>query len=136
MGADNNQARFTLMDMELVLAALHREDIVLPPLQQRLDAMRRDVDSLLSHSGFLSEKLDFLMDTVMTRLNLADNRVGKILSVVALIFLPPTLIGSIYGMNFHHVPELDHPWAYPSALAAMAASAVIPYLLFKWKRWF
>ena len=57
------------------------------------------------------------------------------LSVVALVFLPPALIGGIYGMNFHHMPELDVPWAYPLALLAMLASAVIPYLVFKWKRW-
>jgi magnesium transporter len=64
-----------------------------------------------------------------------DNRVGKILSVVALVFLPPTLIGSIYGMNFHYMPELAIPWAYPVALVAMLASAIIPYLVFKWRRW-
>lgn len=135
MGADNNRARFALMDLDLVLAALDREGLTPDPLRRRLDAVRRDVDSLLSHSGFLSQKLDFLMDSVMTRLNLVDNRIGKVLSVVALVFLPPTLIGSIYGMNFQHMPELDNPWAYPVTLAVMVASAVVPYLVLKWKRW-
>jgi magnesium transporter len=54
---------------------------------------------------------------------------------VALVFLPPTLIGSIYGMNFHYMPELAIPWAYPVALAAMLASAIIPYLVFKWRNY-
>jgi magnesium transporter len=133
--ADNDKTRFTLMDFELVLAALVREGEIPSDLERRFAGLRRDVDSLLSHSRFISEKLDFLMDLVMTRLSLVDNRVGKILSVVALVFLPPTLIGSIYGMNFHYMPELNQPWAYPATLAAMAASAVIPYVLFKWKRW-
>jgi len=85
--------------------------------------------------AFISEKLDFLIGMLISRLNLVDNRVGKILSVVALVFLPPTLIGSIYGMNFRFMPELAVPWAYPLALVAMLASAVIPYLVFKWRRW-
>lgn len=135
MGADNNKARFSLMDLDLVLGALDREEVTPEPPRHRLDGVRRDVDSLLRHSGFLSQKLDFLMDSVMTRLNLVDNRIGKVLSVVALVFLPPTLIGSIYGMNFDHMPELAYRWAYPAALAAMAASAVVPYLVLKWKRW-
>jgi magnesium transporter len=135
MGSDNNKARFSLMDLDLVLAALDQEEATPDPLQHRLDAVRRDVDSLLRHSGFLSQKLDFLMDFVMTRLNLVDNRISKILSVVALVFLPPTLIGSIYGMNFDHMPELASPWGYPVALLAMAATAVVPYLVLKRKRW-
>jgi magnesium transporter len=68
-------------------------------------------------------------------MNLIDNRVGKILSVVALVFLPPTLIAAIYGMNFHHMPELGVRWAYTLTLVAMLSSAVMPYLIFKWKRW-
>jgi magnesium transporter len=135
MGSDNNKARFSLMDLDLVLAALDQEEATPDPLQHRLDAVRRDVDSLLRHSGFLSHKLDFLMDFVMTRLNLVDNRISKILSVVALVFLPPTLIGSIYGMNFDHMPELASSWGYPVALLAMAATAVVPYLVLKRKRW-
>ncbi|MEJ2132705.1 MAG: CorA family divalent cation transporter [Gammaproteobacteria bacterium] len=133
--AVNGKVRFALMDFDLVLAALNRERKIPAELERRFDELRRDVDSLLNHCAFISDKLDFLVGMVMTRLTLVDNRVGKILSVVALIFLPPTLIGSIYGMNFHHMPELAQPWAYPAALAAMGVSAVLPYLIFKWKRW-
>jgi magnesium transporter len=67
--------------------------------------------------------------------NLAQNKTVKIVSVVAVIFLPPTVIASAYGMNFAHMPELQWAFGYPMALALMLASAVLTYLFFKWKRW-
>jgi magnesium transporter len=135
MESDKHKVRFVLMDLQQALAGLRREDALPQALMPRFTALQRDLDSLLVHSDFVSEKLDFLMNMLVSRLTLIDNRVTKILSVVALVFLPPTLIGAIYGMNFQHMPELDEPWAYPVALLAMLASAVVPYLIFKWKRW-
>lgn len=135
MEGDRHKVRLALMDLQQVLAAMEREEAVSKEDIHRFDAIKRDLESLLEHSDFISEKLDFLMNMLVSRLNLIDNRVGKILSVVALVFLPPTLIAAVYGMNFHHMPELDWPWAYPLALLAMLASAVIPFLIFKWKRW-
>ncbi|MGD9410184.1 MAG: CorA family divalent cation transporter [Thiohalocapsa sp.] len=132
---DRHKVHFALMDLQQVLAGLEREDAVPEAETGRFAAITRDLESLLAHSDFISEKLDFLIGMLISRLNLVDNRVGKILSVVALVFLPPTLIGSIYGMNFHYMPELAIPWAYPVALVAMLASAIIPYLVFKWRRW-
>jgi magnesium transporter len=132
---ERHKVRLALMDLQQVLAGLDREEVVPEALSRRFEAIKRDLESLLLHSDFISEKLDFLVNMLVSRLNLIDNRVGKILSVVALVFLPPTLIGSIYGMNFHHMPELDRPWAYPLVLVAMLASAVVPYVVFKWKRW-
>ena len=135
MEGDRHKVRLALMDLQQVLAGLEREEAVTKDDAYRFDAIQRDLESLLEHSDFISEKLDFLMNMLVSRLNLIDNRVGKILSVVALVFLPPTLIAAVYGMNFHHMPELDWPWSYPLALLAMLASAVIPYVIFKWKRW-
>lgn len=132
---ERHKVHFALMDLQQVLAGLEREDAVPEAEAGRFTALTRDLDSLLAHSDFISAKLDFLIGTLISRLNLIDNRVSKILSVVALVFLPPTLIGSIYGMNFHFMPELAAPYAYPLTLLAMLASAVIPYLVFKWRRW-
>lgn len=132
---DRHKIRFVLMDLQQVLAGLEREE-ALPDVElRRFEAIKRDLASLLVHSDFISEKLDSLMNMLVSRLNLIDNRVGKILSVVALVFLPPTLIAAVYGMNFRHMPELGVAWAYPLTLVAMLASAVIPFLIFKWKRW-
>ncbi|HFD87587.1 MAG TPA: hypothetical protein ENJ35_07920 [Gammaproteobacteria bacterium] len=133
--SDKHKVRFALMDLQQALAGLRREEALPKSLMPRFTSLQRDLDSLLVHSDFVSEKLDFLMSMLVSRLTLIDNRVSKILSVVALVFLPPTLIGSIYGMNFHHMPELDKPWAYPVVLVLMLLSAIVPYLVFKWKRW-
>lgn len=133
--ANKHRIRFALMDLQHVLAGLDREDGMPVQAARRFAAVRRDVDSLIMHSDFISEKLDFLMNMLVSRINLIDNRVGKILSVVALVFLPPMLIAGVYGMNFHDMPGLAVPWAYPVAVLVMVASAVLPYLVFKWKRW-
>jgi len=74
-------------------------------------------------------------DATLGMINLAQNATVRIVSVVAALFLPPTLIASIYGMNFVAMPELQSPWGYPAALVLMLASAVGTYLFFKWKRW-
>ncbi len=132
---NKHKVRFVLMDLQQIMSGLQREGLVPRGLKTRFLGLQRDLSSLLQHSDFISEKLDFLMNMQISRLTMIDNRVGKILSVVALVFLPPTLIAAIYGMNFHHMPELDMPWAYPAALGAMLVSAVVPYLIFKWKRW-
>jgi len=132
---DRHKVRLALMDLQQVLAGLEREEAVPDAEVRRFEAIKRDLESLLVHSDFISEKLDFLMNILISRLNMVDNRVGKILSVVALVFLPPTLIAAIYGMNFHHMPELGQRWAYPLVLVAMLVSAVFPYVIFKWKRW-
>ena len=93
------------------------------------------MQSLSDHAGFLGGKIQFLLDAVLGLINLEQNNIIKIFSVVAVMFLPPTLIASIYGMNFHFMPELDKHWGYPMALAAMVASAVVPYLYFRRKGW-
>jgi magnesium transporter len=104
-------------------------------LRTRIKLLTRDVRSLGDHCGFLSGKTGFLLDATLGLINIDQSDVMRIFSVVAVIFLPPTLIASMYGMNFSHMPELDSPFGYPAALIVMAGSAVLPYLYFKWRGW-
>lgn len=101
----------------------------------RLKAVLRDVDSLTAHSDSLSQKVTFLLDATLGLVNIEQNSIIKIFSVVAVIFLPPTLVASIYGMNFDHMPELHFDLGYPLAILLMLVSALLPYLFFKRKGW-
>ncbi len=132
---NKHKVRFVLMDLQQVISGMQREGLVPRRLKPRFLGLQRDLGSLIQHADFVSEKLGFLMSMLISRLTLIDNRVSKILSIVALVFLPPTLIAAIYGMNFQHMPGLQSSWAYPAALVVMLVSAVVPYLIFKWKRW-
>jgi magnesium transporter len=105
------------------------------PLQSRVRTAARDVTSLTDHATFLSGKIIFLLDATLGMINIQQNDIIKIFSVAAVVFLPPTLIASIYGMNFHHMPELDWRFSYPIALAVMVLAAVLPYVYFKRKGW-
>jgi len=104
-------------------------------LQSRVRTAARDVTSLTDHATFLSGKIIFLLDATLGMINIQQNDIIKIFSVAAVVFLPPTLIASIYGMNFHHMPELDWRFSYPIALALMVLAAVLPYVYFKRKGW-
>ena len=94
-----------------------------------------DIRSLREVAGVQAEKVRFLLDATLGVINIRQSDVIKIFSVVAFVFLPPTLIASVYGMNFKHMPELDWTWGYPMALGLMVISALVPYLLFRWKKW-
>jgi magnesium transporter len=95
----------------------------------------RDIDALEVHANFLAQRLALASDTALGMINLAQNATSRTASVVAVLFLPPTLIASTYGMNFAHMPELAHPLGYFGALIAMVASAVLTWAVFKWKGW-
>jgi magnesium transporter len=101
----------------------------------RIAILSRDVQSLADHASFQSGKVNFLLDATLGMLNIAQTDIIKIFSVAAVMFLPPTLIASIYGMNFDLMPELNWPYGYPIALVLMVISAVVPYLYFKHRRW-
>jgi magnesium transporter len=101
----------------------------------RLITVHQDVKSLLDHAAFLTSKVQFLLDSALGLISIQQNAIIKIFSVAAVIFLPPTLIASIYGMNFEHIPELKWLLGYPWALGMMVVSAVLPYCYFKWKKW-
>jgi magnesium transporter len=95
----------------------------------------QDLRSLREVAVAQSEKVRFLLDATLGVINIRQSDVIKIFSVVAFVFLPPTLIASIYGMNFVHMPELQWTWGYPMALGLMVISALVPYFVFKWKKW-
>jgi magnesium transporter len=100
-----------------------------------LNSMQRDVQSLSDHATYLSNKITFLLDAIVGVVTIEQNNIIKIFSVAAVALLPPTLIASIYGMNFKHMPEIDWEYGYPLALLLMIAGAVGPYLYFKWRKW-
>lgn len=104
-------------------------------LKGHIKTMTRDVQSLADHTAFLSNKITFLLDATLGMISIAQNRVIKILAVGSMIFLPPTVLASIWGMNFHTMPELDWLLGYPVALGAIVLSGVIPYVFFKMRGW-
>ncbi|MGZ5918124.1 MAG: magnesium transporter CorA family protein, partial [Methyloceanibacter sp.] len=104
-------------------------------LKARIRTAARDVQSLTDHVTFLSGKIVFLLDATLGMINIQQNDIIKIFSIAAVVFLPPTLVASIYGMNFDVMPELKWIFGYPLALVLMVLSAVLPYLYFKRKGW-
>jgi magnesium transporter len=91
--------------------------------------------SLSEHSSFLSDNLTFLLDASLGLISIEQNAAMKLFSWAAVVFLPPTLVAGIFGMNFHHMPELDWVWGYPASLVVMLASMVLPYLYFRRRGW-
>lgn len=95
----------------------------------------RDVQAIEQHATFLSNKLQFMLEATLGLVSIEQNKIIKLFSVVSVALMPPTLIASIYGMNFKTMPELEWQWGYPLAVAMMALFAVVPYLFFRWKKW-
>lgn len=105
-------------------------------MRAQLQSMQRDVVSLTDHASYLSNKVTFLLDAMLGVVNIQQNAIIKIFSIAAVVFMPPTLVASIYGMNFHSgMIELDWKYGYPFALALIVLAAVLPILFFKWKKW-
>lgn len=104
-------------------------------IKGHIKTLNRDVISLQDHSSHVASKLTFLLDATLGLINIEQNNIIKIMSVAAMVFLPPTLIASSYGMNFQHMPELDWSFGYPAAILAMIVSGVLPYLFFKRRGW-
>lgn len=104
-------------------------------LRRIVSGQTADIQALVVHADYLSARIGLSVDATLGMINLAQNETVRILSVAAVLFLPPMVIGSIYGMNFRVMPELDHPLGYPAALVVMVVSALVTYLVFKWKNW-
>src|SRR6516165_5590167 len=104
-------------------------------MREQLKTQQRDVAALTDHASYLSNKITFVLDAMLGVVNLEQNNIIKLFSVMAGVLMPPTLIASIYGMNFKYMPELDWVHGYTFALIAMVLAAVLPYLAFKWKKW-
>jgi magnesium transporter len=101
----------------------------------QLKSMTRDVQALSDHATYLTNTITFLLDAMIGMVSIEQNNIIKIFSVVAVVMMPPTLIASIYGMNFKHMPELDFELGYPLAIVLMVLAAILPYFYFKWRKW-
>ena len=104
-------------------------------LRVRIRTLARDCQSIIDHASFLTQKVTFLLDATLGLINIEQNAIIKIFSVAAVVFLPPTLIASIYGMNFKIMPELAWPFGYPLAVLFMVISAILPFWYFKRRGW-
>jgi magnesium transporter len=123
------------MDTQRSVSFLQRHLRREPELQETAREIMHDVDTLLSHTAFLFDKINFLMDSTQGFINIEQNQIIKTFSIAAVVFLPPTLIASIYGMNFRLMPEIEWMLGYPWALGLMVLSGFAPYLYFKRKGW-
>lgn len=119
----------------LSYAALASEITADPECRAHLEALQRDVQSLTEHASYQSSHIAFLLDAALGLINIEQNGIIKFFSVVAVVFMPPTLIASIYGMNFDILPELHWKAGYPLALLSMLVAAAIPVLWFKRRGW-
>ena len=104
-------------------------------LRATIKGLTRDIQSLEVHGDYLSSRVAQATDATLGMINLAQNTTVRIVSVVAVLFMPPTLIASIYGMNFRMMPELSMAWGYPFAMGLMLAAALTTWFVFKWKKW-
>ncbi len=104
-------------------------------LRSRARAIYRDIQTLEEHATFASSKIQFMLDATLGLVNLEQNNIIKLFSVMAVIFMPPTMVASIYGMNFKHMPELEWTLGYPMALMLMLLSGILPFVFFKWMKW-
>jgi magnesium transporter len=104
-------------------------------LYERTDTMKADIRSLTDHASYLSSNCVFLLDATVGLITIDQNNIIKIVSVVSVVIMPPTLIASIYGMNFRFMPELDWMVGYPLALVAMIGAAILPYWYFRHRGW-
>jgi len=111
-------------------------DWIAPAFEGRLAAVSRDIASLNDYEAHLSTKVQFLLDAVLGFITMEQNDLFKVLTIVSVVGIPPTLMAGIYGMNFRFMPELSWPWGYPFGLAIIALSALIPLIWFKWRVWF
>lgn len=101
----------------------------------RLATIERDSTHLSEHAGYLSNKVSFLLDSTLGLINVEQNQIIKLFSVVSVVLMPPTLVASIYGMNFKWMPELEWHFGYPAAITGMVLSAILPFVYFKFKKW-
>ena len=131
----NGRIRRNVMDTRRALSFMMRSRMLSSGQFEEARQILRDIDSLDSHSTFLFDKINFLMNATVGFININQNKIIKIFSVASVALLPPTLIASIYGMNFRSMPELDWSFGYPFAIAIMIASVAAPFIYFRRKGW-
>jgi magnesium transporter len=131
----NGRIRRNVMDTRRAVSFMMRSRMLNADQFEEARQILRDIDSLDSHSTFLFDKINFLMNATVGFININQNKIIKIFSVASVALLPPTLIASIYGMNFKFMPELDWRLGYPFALLLMLASVAAPFIYFRRKGW-
>ena len=131
----NGRIRRNVMDTRRAVSFMMRSKMLAPEQFEEARQILRDIDSLDSHTAFLFDKINFLMDATVGFININQNKIIKIFSVASVALLPPTLIASIYGMNFKIFPELQWSYGYPMALGLMLASALVPMWYFRKRGW-
>ncbi|PPE69639.1 magnesium/cobalt transporter CorA [Caldimonas thermodepolymerans] len=131
----NGRIRRNVMETRRAVSFLMRSRMLNAEQFEDARQIVRDIDSLDSHTAFLFDKINFLMDATVGFININQNKIIRIFSVASVALLPPTLIASIYGMNFQHMPELSWRYGYPFSIALMAASVIAPFWYFRRKGW-
>jgi magnesium transporter len=131
----NGRIRRNVMDTRRAVSFMMRSRMLNAEQFEEARQILRDIESLDNHTAFLFDKINFLMDATVGFININQNKIIKIFSVASVALLPPTLIASIYGMNFQYMPELSQAWGYPFALALMICSAVVPMWYFRKRGW-
>ena len=127
--------RENIFDRQRILSGILRSERFPNDIYPKLHLMIKDVNSLINHADFSSERLDYMQDTALGLISIEQSNVTKIFTVASLFFLPPTMIASIYGMNFVGIQELHWKYGYPFALGLMVLASALTYLFFRWKKW-
>jgi magnesium transporter len=127
--------RQNIMDKQRVISNFLKCDFFPTELQPRLTMIIKDINSLFEYTRFGFDRLDYLQDTFLGLVNIEQNKIIKIFTVVNVVFLPPTLIASMYGMNFDFMPELSWKMGYPFAIGLMIVFTLAILLIFKLKKW-
>lgn len=127
--------RESIIDKQRLISALMKSPFINDDIRNRLRVVMKDVVSLLQHTQFSFERLEYLQNTLLGLVNIEQNKIIKIFTVASVVFMPPTLIASIYGMNFKVMPELNWMIGYPFAMILMLGSSVFTLLYFKRKKW-
>ncbi|GAP73113.1 magnesium/cobalt transporter CorA [Candidatus Symbiothrix dinenymphae] len=126
--------RENIIDKQRAASNMLRSNLFPKDLHDNLTILIKDINSLLEHIRFSFDRLDYLQDTFLGFVNIEQNKIIKIFTIVSVLFMPPTLIASIYGMNFVGMPELDTPWGYPASIGAMVISSLGILLWFRKKK--
>ena len=131
----NGRIRRNVMDTRRAVSFMMRSKMLGAEQFEEARQILRDIESLDNHTAFLFEKINFLMDATVGFININQNKIIKIFSVASVALLPPTLIASVYGMNFQHMPELEWKYGYLFGIGLMVASAIIPMMYFRKRGW-
>ena len=127
--------RENIIDKQRTVSSMLRSEFIPVELQPKLSIIIKDINSLVEHIKFSFDRLDYLQDTFLGYVTIEQNKIIKIFTIVSVIFMPPTLIASIYGMNFDIMPELNKKWGYPGAIILMVASSLFILYYFRKKKW-